>query len=131
MRLSALGRLVRQSGGAGAAEFAFVAPAFLAMVFAVIHLGIVIYAVACLHAASEAASRCASINIPITGSTTCATTDEIQTYAASKYAGPHVGQSFAYSVQPCGKQVKATGSYKISIIVANISVPLTAQACYP
>jgi Flp pilus assembly protein TadG len=122
---------LRREDGAGAAEFAMVVPVFLALVFAVIHLGIVIYAVACLHAASEAAARCASINWPIAASTVCTTGADVQTYAATKYAGPHVGQSFTFSIASCGKQVAASGTYKISIIVANISVPLSAQACYP
>jgi hypothetical protein len=101
------------------------------MVFAVIHLGIVIYAVACLHSAAEAAARCASVNWPIAASTVCTTTTDVQTYAAAKYAGPRVGQSFTASIAPCGKQVVASGTYKISIVVAAISVPLSAQACYP
>jgi hypothetical protein len=126
-----LERLLRRDEGSSAAEFAMVFPAFLALVFAVMHLGIVIYAVSCLHAAAQAAARCASVNIPIVASTTCTTTAKIQAYGAAKYIGPHVGQSFTYSTASCGNLVQASGTYRIPIMIAAISVPLTAQACYP
>jgi hypothetical protein len=131
MGFRGLERFCRREEGASAAEFAMVFPAFIALIFAVMHLGIVIYAVSCLHAAAQAAARCASVNMPIVASTVCVTTDEVQAYAAAKYIGPHVGQSFTYSTASCGNMVQASGTYRIPIAIAEISVPLTAQACYP
>jgi Flp pilus assembly protein TadG len=118
--------------GAGTAEFAMVLPALIALTFGIIHFGIIMYAETTLHAAAEAAARCASINLNTSqGATTCLTSDTIQAYAAAHYAGPQVSQTFTYSQPSCGNLVVATGTYKMNIVVANLNIGLSAQSCYP
>jgi Flp pilus assembly protein TadG len=122
---------VSQRRGAGSAEFAMILPAFFALTFGIIHFSIIMYAETTLHAAAEAAARCASINLNAAGGSSCLTADTIATYASSKYAGPSVSQSFAYSSATCGNQVTATGTYKISMAFMSVTVPLSAKSCYP
>ncbi len=131
MTFAGLRSYLANRNGAGSAEFAMVLPALIALMFGIIHFGLIMYTETTLHAAAEAGARCASINLNADGATSCLTATTIQAYAASKYAGPQVGQSFTYTSTTCGNQVVGSGTYKMNLIVAKFNLSLSAKSCYP
>lgn len=121
---------LRGETGAGAAEFAMVLPLFFTLVFGIVNFSIVAYAEAAMHKAAEAAARCASIGV------TCTSADTTQSYARSSYHGPSVSATFAYTTPTSGscsgmKQVYATGTYRINLVLGSWPISLHARSCYP
>ena len=118
----------RQNSGATAVEFAFTAPLFIALVFAVIESGLALWTQFGLEHGVEVAARCASIN-----TATCSSASTTAAYAANNAFGLSIPQSaFTVSTQTCGFQVDA--SYNYSYFTKYFGVPtvnLTAKACYP
>ena len=119
-------RFLREERGSGAAEFTLVFIPFAAMVFGIIHLGLLFYANQSLQFAAEMAARCFSVD-----ANTCPTTGSVQTYAAGKYKGPNIGASFVASKTGCGHTVAGSGNYTFNAVFVRRSVPLTATACFP
>ncbi len=121
-------RFLADRCGSSAAEFALVLPLFLLLVLGTIHISFAVYAASTLHWAVEAAARCASVR----AGSTCPTFADIQTYAASMYQGPGIGANFVASVDlTCGSRVTGTGSYGVHAGLLNVTIPLSATACYP
>jgi Flp pilus assembly protein TadG len=116
----------KDESGSGAAEFAIVLLPFAALIFAIIHLCLLFYANQTLQFATEAAARCYSVD-----SINCATTGAVQTYAAGRYTGPSITPTFAATTTGCGHTVTGNGTYQLNAVVKNISVSLTATACFP
>jgi len=112
--------------GGGAAEFALVLLPFAALIYAIIHLCLLFYANQTLQFATEAAARCYSVD-----SINCSTTGAVQLYAAGRYKGPNITPTFAATATGCGHTVNGSGSYQLNAVVVNVSVPLTATACFP
>jgi len=112
--------------GSGAAEFAIVLLPFVVLIFAIIHLCLMFYANQTLQFATEAAARCYSVD-----SINCSTTGAVQLYAAGRYKGPNITPTFAATATGCGHTVNGSGSYQLNAVVVNVSVPLTATACFP
>ena len=111
--------------GAAALEFALVAPAFLALVLGGLSVCVLLYSTVSLQDAAEHGARCFSVD---TG--TCGSASAAQTYAKGFYYG--VGApSFTASTPACGHQVAATVTLELAAVLANISVPLNASACFP
>jgi len=111
--------------GAAAVEFALVMPAFLAMVLGGLSVCVLLYSSVSLQDAAEQGARCFSVN-----SGTCSSASTTQTYAKSFYYG--VGApTFTASTPTCGHQVAASVTLQIAAVLTNISVPLTASACFP
>ena len=108
--------------GVTAVEFAFVMPAFLALVLGGLSACVLLYSTVSLQDAAEQGARYYSIE----GSTAAAA----QTHAQGFYYG--VGApTFTASTPACGHQVTATLTLELAAVLANISVPLTASACFP
>ncbi len=114
--------------GAQAVEMALVAPFFFAFLYGIVVFGLVLWTQASLHFAVEAAARCASVN-----STTCGSTNAIETYALNRYYGAPLGSNpFTYSATGCGHTVTAIYNYSLSIpFYGNQTLPLSAAACFP
>jgi Flp pilus assembly protein TadG len=112
--------------GASAAEFALVILPFLALIFMIIMLSMMMYANNSLQYATEKAARCFSVNV-----TSCATEAATQTYAAAQYAGPDISPVFTATTAGCGHTVTGTATFDVDIIVTSLSVPLSAAACFP
>jgi len=119
--------------GASAAEFALVVPVFFASVMAVLDLGIVLWAFTTLQYAVDDAARCAVVKTHI-----CTDPTTTQNYAASHYMGPNISPVFTASggggSNPrCGLgwRVAATARVPLSTGLFNITVPLSATACFP
>jgi Flp pilus assembly protein TadG len=108
-----------------AVEFALVLPALAALVVGGLYTGLVVYSAAGLHSAVEQAARCYSVNV-----TQCNSASATQTYAQSQYYGIN-SPTFTASTQSCGHQVAATVTVEIVAVLADLSVPLSATACFP
>jgi Flp pilus assembly protein TadG len=113
------------NSGAAAVEFALVLPVLAALLVGGIYAGLVVYSAAGLQTAVEQAARCYSVNGAQCGSASAA-----QTYAQSEYSGTN-NPTFTASIQPCGHQVAATVTVPLIAVVVNLSVPLSATACFP
>jgi Flp pilus assembly protein TadG len=111
--------------GAAAVEFAFVMPAFLALVIGCISASILLYSNVSLQNAVEEAARCYSVTASQCGSASAA-----ETYAQSQYYGIN-SPTFTASTPACGHQVAATVTIELEAILTNISLPLNAKACFP
>ncbi len=117
---------MRRSGGTTAVEFALVLPCFLALTVGTVNACIALYANSALHFAVDDAARCMSVKTNV-----CDNAADTQTYAAGNYNGPAISPSFVATTTSCGNQVTGTVTYQLNAIVTNLSVPLSATACYP
>jgi Flp pilus assembly protein TadG len=126
--MTTIRRLVRESRGTTAIEFAFTAPLFMALLFAIIESGLALWTQFGLQNAVEDAARCASVS-----TTTCSTASAITTYAANHTLGVTIPVSnFTFTKPGCGNQV--AGSYTYSFLThffSAASVTLSAQSCFP
>ena len=123
-----LGKYWREERGSGAAEFTIVLLPFAALIFAIVHLSLLFYANQTLQFATEAAARCYSVD-----AVNCSTTGAVQTYASGKYKGPNISANFSALAYPtgCGHTVTGSGTYQLNAVFKNVSVPLSATACFP
>jgi Flp pilus assembly protein TadG len=111
--------------GSTAVEFALVLPALAALLIGGLYTGLVVYSAAGLHHAVEQAARCYSVNV-----SQCNSAAAAQSYAQSQYYGIE-SPTFAASTQSCGHQVVAAVTIAFSAVLANLSIPLSATACFP
>jgi Flp pilus assembly protein TadG len=118
-------KLASCSRGSSAVEFALVLPALAALLVGGIYTGILMYSAAGLHTAVEQAARCYAVNTGQCGSASAA-----QTYAQNQYYGMN-SPSFTASTQTCGHQVSASVTIAFTAVVTQMSVPLSATACFP
>jgi Flp pilus assembly protein TadG len=116
----------KDENGAGAAEFALVLLPFLALIFGIIEVSLMMYANQTLQYAAESAARCFSVN-----AATCGTTGATQAYAATRYSGPNIAPVFVANNTGCGHTVTGTANFQLSAVVVSIAVPLSATACFP
>jgi Flp pilus assembly protein TadG len=129
-------RAVRVNGerGSAAAEFALVLPALVLFVFGVVETCAAVFANASLHYATESASRYVAIQ-----SNQCACTvasSSVQSYGAGRYQGPSLTSlTFTSSAGACGTgtsyKVTGIGSFTLRSGLFNLTLPLSATACYP
>jgi Flp pilus assembly protein TadG len=119
-------RYWKDKKGASSAEFALVLLPFFAMVVGIIVISVLLFASQTLQASVEAAARCYSI-----GSASCTSAGATQTYAASLYNGPGTAPVFAASATGCGHTVTGSTTIGVNAIVVDLSIPLSAGACYP
>lgn len=119
---------IKNEQGTSAVEFALTAPAFFAIVFAIIEIGLVLWTQQGLQHGAELAARCATVN-----STTCGSASTITAYAAQQAYGLGVTASvFSYSTPACGNQVSASYPFQfLTSYFSGASVTLTAQSCFP
>ena len=118
-------RLATCERAASAVEFALVLPSLAALLIGGIYTSILVYSAAGLHIAVEQAARCYSVNAG-----QCASASAAQTYAANQYYGMN-SPVFTASKQTCGHQVSGTVTIAFTAVVTNVSVPLSATACFP
>jgi Flp pilus assembly protein TadG len=111
--------------GTTAAEFGIVLPAVAALIVGGLYTGILVYSAAGLHNAVEQAARCYSVNV-----SECGSESATQTYAQNQYYGIN-SPTFTASIQSCGHQVAATVTIPLIAVLASLSVPLSATACFP
>jgi Flp pilus assembly protein TadG len=121
-------RLIKACDGTSAIEMAFLLPTFLVFIFGVCEFGRALWTQSALQFAVEAAARCASVN-----TTTCGTTSQIQSYAASAVNGITVtSTSFNVTAPSCGNKVSI--NYTFTLLIPQLipwSMTLKAQSCHP
>jgi Flp pilus assembly protein TadG len=110
------------SEGAAAVEFAFVMPAFFALVIGTVGACILLYSNVSLQNAVEEAARYYSVNN--------ASQSAAQTYAQSQYHGIN-SPTFTATTPACGHQVAAAVTIQFEAVLTNVSLPLSATACFP
>ena len=108
-----------------AVEFGLVLPALAALVVGGLYSGLTVYSAAGLRSAVEQAARCYSVN-----STQCAGAAATETYARSQYFGIN-SPAFTAAIGGCGHQVSGTVTIGFTVISSDLSVPLSASACFP
>jgi Flp pilus assembly protein TadG len=125
MGVAAYLRLACCKRGTSAVEFALVLPPLAALLVGGIYTGILMYSAAGLHTAVEEAARCYAVN-----SGQCGSSSAAQTYAQNQYYGMN-SPTFTASTPSCGHQVSASVTIAFTAVVTQLSVPLSATACYP
>jgi len=123
-----LASYLRNEEGAGAAEFTLVLFPFLALVFGIIGLTMLLYANQTLQYATQAAARYYSVQ---TANGSNPTTGAVATYAQSAYKGPGVSPTFVAATGSCGYQVTGTANFPLNIGVMSTTVALKSHACFP
>jgi len=108
----------KDEGGSTAVEFVLVAPALLAVLFATIHLGLLVFTVASLHYAVEKGVRCGSLKLD------CSKTKE-------HYFAPGPAPVFTYGTKECGTTLVAKVDYDLDLLAYRTTIPLSASACFP
>ena len=111
--------------GTTAVEFAIVGPLFIALVVGVLYLCMTLFLVGSLHYAVEEGARCASVR-----TTVCSDATTIVSYAQSRYFGPS-SPTFTYAAAACGNSVSGSINYVIELGLKQVTVPITATACFP
>jgi Flp pilus assembly protein TadG len=107
-------------------EFALIMPAFVMLIIGGFNAALAVFAASNMQYAVEAASRCASVK-----TTVCTNTTTTAAYAKARASGAASGATFVASSAACGHLVNGTLSYKMSLGVTAITIPLTAKACFP
>jgi Flp pilus assembly protein TadG len=108
-----------------AVEFGLVLPALAALTVGGLYAGLTVYSAAGLRSAVEQAARCYSVN-----SAQCSGAAATETYAQSQYFGIN-NPAFTAVMAGCGHQVSGTVTVGFTVISSNLSVPLSASACFP
>jgi Flp pilus assembly pilin Flp len=117
-------RFLRRDDGTTAAEFALILPLLVLLTLGTIGLGSMMYMISALHFAAEDTARCASVKAGCV----------VSTYGPSRYKGPTIA-GLAFTLNPvgttCTNTVRGAGTYSFKTGLGTISVPVSAQACYP
>ena len=126
--------IARDERGSAAAEFALLIPVTVLLLLAVFHLCAVVYASANLHYSVEQAARCAATS-QLNTNAACGTTQATATaYAQGLYRGPGIGGTYGSTDDTADncRQINVTGAnYVIALGFVNVTIPLSAQACFP
>jgi len=117
----------RDDRGTNAVEFAIVGPVFIVLVIGAIYLSMALFALGSLHYAVEEGARCASIQ----PSGNCTNSSTIVSYTQQKYFGPTSSPTFTYASLACGNSVTGSLSYVVNLGVKQVTIPMTASACFP
>ena len=112
--------------GATAVEFAIVGPIFITLVISILYLCMALLVAGSLHYAVEEGARCASVR-----TTVCSDASTIVAYAQSRYFGPGSSPTFSYAAAACGKSVNGSINYVVDLGLKQITVPISATACFP
>jgi Flp pilus assembly protein TadG len=121
-------RILRDTGGASAVEFALTVPVFIALLFGIVEAGMAVWTQFGLQYGVEAAARCAVVN-----PTTCGSASDIAAYAANNALGLSIPtSSYTVTNASCGNQVQASFAYSFFTPFFGLPhVTLTAQSCFP
>ena len=116
--------LLRDRNGNAAVEMALVAMPLLLFVFVIINAGYALWLQNALETSVMDAARCATVD-----PSRCGTESQVQAYAADQSGAGFDSAIFSFARADCGNRVSA--SYPLTLPVLNVSLNLSAQACYP
>ena len=117
--------IARDRSGSAAIEMALIAMPLFLFIFGVINTGRALWLQNALETAVMQAARCATVS----STTTCSNASQIAAYAAAQAGAGFDSAIFSFAQADCGNRVSA--SYPLTLPVLNISLNLSAQACYP
>ncbi len=118
---------LKDSRGATAVEFAILSPVFIGLMIGTIYMCMLLFVVGSLHYAVEEAARCSSVK-----TTVCTDSASTLAYARSHFNGASIiTPDFVYSTPACGHSVTASATYDLNFVLANLTVPVSASACFP
>jgi Flp pilus assembly protein TadG len=127
VRLRSMFRALGDRKAASTAEFALVAPAALMMMIGGMYIAMLGFTAASLRYATEQGARCASVN-----STLCGTAANAEAYALSQFKNLSGSTAtFTATSESCGQKIAGSISYSMKLATYQLSVPLTASACFP
>ena len=113
--------------GTSAIEFAIVGPVFILLVIGTLYLCMCLAVVGGMHYAVEEGARCASVK-----TTVCTDQTSTVTYTQNHYFGPSTLPTFTYNATAaCGHSVSGSISYVLDVGLRQITVPISAAACFP
>jgi Flp pilus assembly protein TadG len=124
-----LKRIYRDQAGASAIEFALTLPVFLLILMAISEGALLMWTELGLQHGVEKAARCASVD-----ATLCASTSDIQTYAAQSSYGLNPPPSvFTLAKKACGNEVSANleHTFLFKVFGDAPSITVKAQSCFP
>jgi Flp pilus assembly protein TadG len=125
MRARRIRDIARCERGATAVEFALLLPAFASLMVGTLYTGLCVYSASGLHSAVEQAARCYSVS-----ATLCSSASATVTYAQAQYHGINT-PTFSAATASCGHQVSGTVTVALTEVFSNLSIPLSATACFP
>lgn len=121
------GNICGDERGTTAIEFAIVGPVFILLVIGIIYLCMCLSVVASMHYAVEEGARCASVRTAV-----CTDQTSTVTYIQNHYFGPSTPPTFTYNATaPCGHSVSGSINYVLDLGLRQITVPISAAACFP
>lgn len=113
--------------GTTAIEFAIVGPIFIFLLIGIFYLCMGFAVAGSMHYAVEEGARCASVR-----TTVCSDDGTTIAYTKSHYFGPGNQPTFIYDpAAPCGHSVSGSIIYVVDLGLKQITVPITAAACFP
>jgi Flp pilus assembly protein TadG len=113
--------------GPTAVEFALVGPVFILLVIGIVYLCMCLSVVASMHYAVQEGARCASVR-----TTVCTNQTSTMTYIQNHYFGPGTLPTFTYNAAAaCGHSVTGSVSYVLDVGLRQITIPISAAACFP
>jgi Flp pilus assembly protein TadG len=118
--------LIRDRRASAAVELAMAAPALVMFLLGIVEMGRMLWVQNALSFSVAEAARCASNNPGV-----CGSASQTQSFAANQSGEGFDASVFTATTRTCGNQVSASYPMTLSIPYVDISVTLTADACYP
>jgi|SRR5438876_5198163 len=120
-------RICGDQRGTTAIEFAIVGPVFILLVIGIFYMCAALSVVGSMHYAVEEGARCASVRTAV-----CADEDTTIAYTQSHYYGPSSPPIFTYNAAAaCGHAITGSINYVVDLGLRQITVPISASACFP
>jgi Flp pilus assembly pilin Flp len=118
--------MLRDESGTSAVEFAIVGPVFIALVVGILYICLSLFLIGSLHYAVEEGARCASVRTNV-----CSDKSSTEAYAKTRYFGPS-SPLFIYNYPSgCGHTVTGSLNYTIELGLKQVTIPVSATACFP
>jgi len=124
--MTALRRLVRDTSGAIAVEFAIIGPVFLLALLGMIEYGRLLWYENALHYAVEEAARCMSI-----ATATCSDATTTKSFASTRSGHTFATSVFTITTPSCGNQVAASYNFTFASGLLGSGITLRASSCFP
>lgn len=112
--------------GTSGVEFAILAPALIVLLVGTVYICLGLFLVGSLHYAVEEGARCASVK-----TTVCSDAPTTVAYAQNQYFGPNPTPTFTFATAACGNVVSGSLTYVANLGFTQVSVPVSASACFP